>query len=78
MIVRGILLDEAEQLFLCLEASFMRWLGNDNMKTKYLLAFLKEVKYINKVINARVEYYTSKWAASLATTKYKIAINAAK
>lgn len=60
MIGRGIFLDEVEQLFLYLEVSFMRRLGNDNLKIRCLLAFLKEAEYINKVMYAWVEYYASK------------------
>ncbi len=77
-IVGGIFPDKTEHLFLFLEALFMKRLGNDNMKTRYLLAFLREAEYANKVMHSRFEYYTCKWAASSVAAKYKLAINVAK
>ena len=73
-IVSKIFSDKAEHLFLL----FMRQIRNDNVKTWYLLAFLKEVKYANKVIHSWFEYYACKWTALPIATKYKSTINAAK
>lgn len=53
----------------------MREPGNDDMKTRYFLAFLKEVEYVNKVIYPQLKYYACKWAALLAAAKYKSAID---
>ncbi len=56
----------------------MRRSGNDDVKTRCLLAFLREAEYANKVMHSQLEYYACKWAASPAAAKYKSAINAAK
>lgn len=70
--------NKAEHLFLCFEAFFMRQPGNDNMKTRCLLAFLREAKYTNKVMYSRFKYYACKSAALPIAAKYKSAINATK
>lgn len=38
----------------------MRCLGSDEVKSKCLLAFLREANYVNKVIHAQVESYASR------------------
>ncbi len=77
-IVQEISPNKIEHLFLCFETLFMRQQGNDNMKTRCLLAFLREAEYANKDMHFRLKYYACKWAVSPATAKYKSAINVAK
>ncbi len=60
IIVQGIFLDKVKHLFLFLEALFMRRWGNDDVKTRCLLALLREAEYVNKVIHSWLEYYTCK------------------
>ncbi len=79
MIVCGISPDEAEHIFHTLESSFMKRPGSENVwGSKCLSLFLRETEYVNKVIHSRVEFYASKWAASLAAAAYKAALQASK
>ncbi len=78
MIVRGISPDEAKHIFHTLESSFIKRPGSENVKSKCLSLFLRETKYVNKVMHSRVEFYASKWAASLAVAMYKAALQASK
>lgn len=47
-IVQEISPDKVEYLFLFLRALFIIPLGNNNIKIRYLLPFLREAKYANK------------------------------
>lgn len=54
-LIRKISPDEAEYFFLCLETLFTRQPGNDNMKTRYFLTFLRKVDYANKLMHSWLE-----------------------
>ncbi len=73
MIICGISPDKAEHIFHTLESSFMKRLGSENVKSKCLSLFLRETKYLNKVMHSRVKFYASKWPLSPAAAAYKAA-----
>ncbi len=61
MIVHKISLNKVEQIsFHTFKSSFIKRLRSKNFKSKYLLLFLQETKYVNKVIYSYVKFYISK------------------
>ena len=77
-IVQGISKDEAELIFYALEFSFMKRPGAKAVKARCFSAFLQEVEYVNRIMQARVEYYATKWARLPAVEMYKTALQASK
>lgn len=73
-IVRGISKDEAELMFYALEFSFIKRPGAEAVKARCFFAFLRKVEYVNRIMQARVEYYATKWVRSSAAEKYRTAL----
>lgn len=59
-IVQGILKDEVGLIFYALEFSFIKRLRTKAVKVRCFSAFLWEVEYVNRIMQARVEYYATK------------------
>ena len=77
-IIWGISKDKAELMFYALESSFIKRLEAKAIKARYFFAFLREVEYVNRIMQAWVEYYATKWARSLAEKKYRTALQDSK
>lgn len=77
-IVQGISKDEAELMFYVLEFNFIKRPEAKVVKARCFSAFLREVEYVNRIMQVRIEYYATKWARLPAGEKYRTALWASK